>query len=47
MGIGVDALPESIRNSSSVLTGNDLGILGNSRKNTFRRRSKGICKNGN
>ena len=31
MGIGVDALPESIRNSS-VLTGNDLGILGNSEK---------------
>lgn len=31
MGIGVDALPASIRNSS-VLTGNDLGILGNSEK---------------
>ncbi|HLS12398.1 MAG TPA: flavin reductase family protein [Flavobacteriaceae bacterium] len=28
LGIGVDALPESIRNSS-VLTGNDLGKLGN------------------
>ena len=31
MGIGVDALPASIRNST-VLTGNDLGILGNSEK---------------
>ena len=31
MGIGVDALPTSIRNST-VLTGNDLGILGNSEK---------------
>ena len=31
MGIGVDALPISIRNSA-VLTGNDLGILGNSEK---------------
>ena len=31
MGIGVDALPASIRNSA-VLTGNDLGILGNSEK---------------
>ena len=31
MGIGVDALPESIRNSA-ILTGNDLGILGNSEK---------------
>ncbi len=29
LGIGVDNLPESIRNSN-VLTGNDLGILGNS-----------------
>src|SRR5699024_621585 len=28
LGIGVDALPDSIRNSS-VLTGNDLGKLGN------------------
>lgn len=28
MGIGVDALPEEIR-SSSILTGNDLGMLGN------------------
>ena len=28
LGIGVDALPESIRNST-ILTGNDLGILGN------------------
>lgn len=28
LGIGVDALPEAIRNSS-VLTGNDLGMLGN------------------
>ena len=28
LGIGVDALPESIQNSK-VLTGNDLGILGN------------------
>lgn len=27
-GIGVDALPEAIRNSS-ILTGNDLGMLGN------------------
>ena len=31
MGIGVDALPRSIVNST-VLTGNDLGILGNSEK---------------
>ena len=31
MGIGVDALPESIRNSN-ILTGNDLGILGNVEK---------------
>ena len=31
MGIGVDALPESIKNSP-VLTGNDLGILGNSER---------------
>ncbi len=31
MGIGVDALPESIRNSD-ILTGNDLGILGNVEK---------------
>ncbi len=31
MGIGVDALPESIRNST-ILTGNDLGILGNSER---------------
>ena len=31
LGIGVDALPASIRNST-VLTGNDLGILGNSEK---------------
>jgi len=31
MGIGVDALPASIRNST-ILTGNDLGILGNSEK---------------
>lgn len=29
LGIGIDALPEKIRNSS-ILTGNDLGILGNS-----------------
>ncbi|MCB0461314.1 MAG: flavin reductase family protein [Flavobacteriaceae bacterium] len=28
LGIGVDALPESVRNSM-ILTGNDLGILGN------------------
>lgn len=31
MGIGVDALPDSIRNSK-ILTGNDLGILGNVEK---------------
>ena len=31
MGIGVDVLPESIRNST-ILTGNDLGILGNVEK---------------
>jgi flavin reductase (DIM6/NTAB) family NADH-FMN oxidoreductase RutF len=31
MGIGVDALPKSIKNSS-VLTGNALGILGNSER---------------
>jgi len=31
MGIGVDALPEAIKNSK-ILTGNDLGILGNSEK---------------
>lgn len=30
-GIGVDVLPSSIRNSS-VLTGNDLGMLGNIEK---------------
>ena len=29
LGIGVDAIPEHIRNST-ILTGNDLGILGNS-----------------
>lgn len=29
LGIGIDALPENIRNSS-ILTGNDLGMLGNS-----------------
>jgi hypothetical protein len=29
LGIGLDALPEHIRNSS-ILTGNDLGLLGNS-----------------
>jgi flavin reductase (DIM6/NTAB) family NADH-FMN oxidoreductase RutF len=29
LGIGIDALPETIRNSS-ILTGNDLGLLGNS-----------------
>jgi hypothetical protein len=29
LGIGIDALPQSIR-QSTVLTGNDLGILGNS-----------------
>ncbi|GAA4468631.1 flavin reductase family protein [Nemorincola caseinilytica] len=29
LGIGIDALPEHVRNSK-VLTGNDLGILGNS-----------------
>lgn len=29
LGIGIDALPENIRNSS-ILTGNDLGLLGNS-----------------
>lgn len=28
LGVGVDALPESVRNST-VLTGNHLGILGN------------------
>jgi len=28
LGIGIDAIPEEIRNSS-VLTGNDLGMLGN------------------
>ena len=28
MGIGVDALPEAIR-TSTILTGNDLGMLGN------------------
>ncbi|MGB1209948.1 flavin reductase (DIM6/NTAB) family NADH-FMN oxidoreductase RutF [Lacinutrix venerupis] len=28
LGIGVDALPENIRNSN-ILTGNDLGLLGN------------------
>jgi hypothetical protein len=28
LGIGVDALPDSVRNSN-VLTGNDLGMLGN------------------
>jgi len=28
LGIGVDALPKSIR-SSNILTGNDLGMLGN------------------
>lgn len=31
LGIGVDALPEDIKNSS-VLTGNDLGKLGNIEK---------------
>lgn len=31
LGIGVDALPESIR-LSTVLTGNDLGMLGNQKK---------------
>ena len=31
MGIGVDALPDSIKNSK-ILTGNDLGILGNVEK---------------
>ena len=30
-GIGVDALPESIKNSK-ILSGNDLGVLGNSEK---------------
>jgi hypothetical protein len=30
-GIGVDALPVSIKNST-ILTGNDLGILGNSER---------------
>lgn len=29
LGVGIDALPENIRNSS-VLSGNDLGLLGNS-----------------
>ena len=28
LGIGIDALPEELRNST-VLTGNDLGLLGN------------------
>jgi hypothetical protein len=28
LGVGVDALPEEARNST-ILTGNDLGILGN------------------
>lgn len=31
LGIGVDAIPEEIRNSS-ILTGNDLGLLGNVEK---------------
>jgi hypothetical protein len=31
MGIGIDALPEKIRNSHS-LTGNELGMLGNLEK---------------
>jgi flavin reductase (DIM6/NTAB) family NADH-FMN oxidoreductase RutF len=31
LGIGVDSLPKSIRNSS-ILTGNDLGLLGNQEK---------------
>ncbi len=31
LGIGVDALPDSIRNST-ILTGNDLGLLGNVEK---------------
>ena len=30
-GIGVDALPKSIKNSK-ILSGNDLGVLGNSEK---------------
>lgn len=31
LGMGVDALPESVRNSK-ILTGNDLGMLGNTEK---------------
>lgn len=48
-GIGVDAIPEHIRNST-ILTGNDLGILGNSESmptpeevKTYMKEAKQAC----
>ncbi len=45
MGIGVDALPESIK-TSTVLTGNDLGILGNSERIPTEEEVKEFVKMG-
>lgn len=44
LGIGVDRIPESVRNSR-VLTGNDLGMLGNVEQLPDEKSVEGFCKN--
>ena len=44
LGIGIDALPEELRNST-VLTGNDLGLLGNVEALPTKNEIDDFCKN--
>lgn len=44
LGIGIDALPEELRNST-VLTGNDLGLLGNVEALPTQNEIDDFCKN--
>lgn len=44
LGIGIDALPEELRNST-VLTGNDLGLLGNVEVLPTQNEIDDFCKN--
>jgi flavin reductase (DIM6/NTAB) family NADH-FMN oxidoreductase RutF len=44
LGIGIDALPEELRNST-ILTGNDLGLLGNVEALPTQNEIDDFCKN--
>jgi flavin reductase (DIM6/NTAB) family NADH-FMN oxidoreductase RutF len=44
LGIGIDALPEELRNST-ILTGNDLGLLGNVEVLPTKNEIDDFCKN--